>query len=156
MGTDTSVDDDIVPSKCGSHLLNGAYDEKASRNSFLEALNEWRNGGKNQTEGEKQEVASTSKLLEGEFNEQDSHASFLDALKEWRSGKQEVPKRGLSPAYNLEGNTVAMSTSTENDSLLPRKPQTEIKFSETNGMSYADKLLLYKLRKEMENNLNIQ
>jgi hypothetical protein len=133
----------------GASLLEGKYDETASRNSFLDALNEWRSGGKKAVV---QEEKKAGNFLEGEFNEHESHESFLNALKAWRNEKKDSTRRGLSPAYNLESSNTtevtATGTGTEGyESIAPRKT---IKFSETNGMSYADKLLLYKLRKDAE------
>ncbi|KAJ3233642.1 hypothetical protein HDU81_002085 [Chytriomyces hyalinus] len=121
---------------------NSEFNEQESHNSFLEALNEWRNGA-----SEKPAPVKTD-LFDGQFDEQKSRDSFLEALKEWRSGG-DTPVPTSKPHAPKEDDTVGTSTTATFDTnlTLSQKVASALEnISHASSLSYLDKLLLARLR----------
>ncbi|KAJ3257518.1 hypothetical protein HDU77_002680 [Chytriomyces hyalinus] len=121
---------------------NTEFNEQESHNSFLEALNEWRNGAPEKPEPAKAE------LFDGEFDEQKSRDSFLEALKEWRSGT-DAPSLITKTRTPKEDDTVGTSTTASFDNNLTmsqRVASTLESIAQSSSLSYLDKLLLARLR----------
>ncbi|KAJ3231110.1 hypothetical protein HDU78_007882 [Chytriomyces hyalinus] len=121
---------------------NAEFNEQESHNSFLEALNEWRNGAPEKLEPVKAD------LFDGEFEEQKSRDSFLEALKEWRSGT-DAPASTTKTRAPKEDDTVGTSTTASFDNNLTmsqRVASTLESIGQSSSLSYLDKLLLARLR----------
>ncbi|PRP84449.1 hypothetical protein PROFUN_08034 [Planoprotostelium fungivorum] len=72
--------------------LFGVYDEDAGRESFAQALAEWRNvptsqGGADKSTAETKERGG--ELLDGHYDEEANRRLFAQAVQEWRSGPTE-------------------------------------------------------------------
>ncbi|KAJ3404628.1 hypothetical protein HDU80_002567 [Chytriomyces hyalinus] len=121
---------------------NAEFNEQESHNSFLEALNEWRNRAPEKIEPVKAD------LFDGEFDEQKSRDSFLEALKEWRSGT-DAPASTTKTRAPKEDDTVGTSTTASFDNNLTmsqRVASTLESIGQSSSLSYLDKLLLARLR----------
>ncbi|TPX47352.1 hypothetical protein SeMB42_g03355 [Synchytrium endobioticum] len=98
-------------------------------------------------------------LLDGPcFSESDSRASFLEALDAWRSGSTSTTSASVTAEESKTGNIIKRpdtqasstqhsSTTTTTTSVSPTLSSVVIP-SSTSGMSYKDKLLLARLRKD--------
>ncbi|KAL2920065.1 hypothetical protein HK105_200131 [Polyrhizophydium stewartii] len=113
----------------GENLLNGDYDEQASRQSFLDALAEWRSGGSN-----KQAVTSsaTSKFS-----------------SEAPTARNSILKRSMARSETERTTDESTSMAPVSTAVLEKhKAQFErqLKKRSGTGLSYMDKLLLIEMR----------
>ena len=146
---------------------DAAYDEKESHASFLEALNEWRSGGDAQaathaTESARPGSSSSggggSALAGGSlwdgpvYDEQANAQAFQAALQDWRGGgsasgaAEPAVKSWSNPADDATQEPATSSDGCQAD-LSPSKKPIDIKFSNTSGLSYMEKLMLKRARK---------
>lgn len=150
-----------------SSLDSENFDEKASHDSFLAALNDWR-GTMSLPESKPKDL----KTLPGSqpkdailpinnswqendvsFDEKASHDSFVEALNEWR-------QKGVLPQENIINEPTgqeskSIETETKEGYILSRKDAFQSDLLEClnykESMSYLDRLALNSMRAEMKN-----
>ena len=147
--------------------VDAAYDEKESHASFLEALNEWRSGGNAQEATHAAEPARPGSSASGgggsalaggslwdgpAYDERANAQAFQAAVQNWRgdgsaSGDAEPAVKSWSnPADDTAQEPSTSSGGCQAD-LSPSKKPIDIKFSNTSGLSYMEKLMLRRARK---------
>ncbi|KAJ3020765.1 UNVERIFIED_CONTAM: hypothetical protein HDU68_009977 [Siphonaria sp. JEL0065] len=133
----------------------GEFNEEESHKSFLSALEQWRNTGKQETrkDEENEHVGGGGVFLSGDFDEGESRASFLDALEEWRNGgsskKERVKVKVDDDSIGTSTNdSYGIASSTENvlQSTVKMLGSTE------GSLSYLDKMLLARYRSATPSN----
>ncbi|KAJ3123395.1 hypothetical protein HK098_001939 [Nowakowskiella sp. JEL0407] len=122
--------------------------------------NDTKNTTGNQHTTAESDNAKDSSLFGGSFNETESHQSFLDALNEWRSQRtpevKNTPdnKRAESSGSIIENGTDSMTMTDPEPTNPESHSQIDIQqyYSPETTLSYADKLLLQKLRSNSATN----
>ncbi len=149
---------DIAPTRSSPQhnsrdLLNGTYDEQESAQSFQQALQEWRQGGK----------PAQNDLLTGSFDEQESAQSFQQAPQEWYQGGKPAQNDLLTGSYDEQESAQSFqqalqewrqdgpSNDCKNEAtvthLVP-KAQRRIEFQ--SSLSHFDRILLHHHRREQD------
>lgn len=97
--------------------LFGEYDEEAGRESFAEALAEWRSTPSSQSHYKKAEKGGA--LLLGSYDEEANRQLFAQAVQEWRTGKtkddREPERAGRSIVSQEQATQAQVVQSTQAD-----------------------------------------